>query len=50
MTTPAPVPKLGLVEMIESDLPYLEVVVRNTKGDTVANVVTVRADAAVWSA
>ncbi|MEI6235734.1 MAG: hypothetical protein WCT04_21980 [Planctomycetota bacterium] len=37
-TTTDPVPKLGLVDLTEAELPHLEVVARNTKGDIVANV------------
>ncbi len=33
-----PVPKLGLAELDPAELPYLEVVARNTKGDIVADV------------
>ena len=32
------VPKLGLVDLTEAELPHLEVVARNTKGDIVADV------------
>ncbi len=33
-----PVPKLGLTDLSETDLPYLEVVARNAKGEIVADI------------
>ncbi len=37
-TTPEPIPKLGLAELNPTELPHLEVVVRNTKSEIIANV------------
>ena len=37
-STTDPVPKLGLVDLTEAELPHLEVIARNTKGDIVADV------------
>ena len=36
--TPEPVPKLGLAELNPTELPHLEVVVRNAKSEIIANV------------
>lgn len=36
--TPEPVPKLGLAELDPTELPHLEVVVRNSKSEIIANV------------
>ncbi len=36
--TPEPIPKLGLAELNPTELPHLEVVVRNTKSEIIANV------------
>jgi len=38
IATPEPVPKLGLADIVPAQLPHLEVVVRNTKHDIIANV------------
>jgi hypothetical protein len=38
MTQTEPVPKLGLADLDGTDLPHLEVVARNMKGDIVADV------------
>ncbi len=38
IATPEPVPKLGLSELNPTELPHLEVVVRNTKSEIIANV------------
>src|SRR5438445_1875419 len=38
VTEPETVPKLGLADLAQADLPHLEVVVRNAKHDIVANV------------
>ena len=35
-------PKLGLAELSPTDLPHLEVIVRNTKHDIIANVALCR--------
>ncbi len=35
---PEPIPKLGLAELNPTELPHLEVVVRNTKSEIIANV------------
>jgi len=37
-TTPEPIPKLGLAELNPTELPHIEVVVRNTKSEIIANV------------
>ncbi len=37
-TTSEPIPKLGLAELNPTELPHLEVVVRNTKSEIIANV------------
>jgi len=36
--TPEPIPKLGLAELNPTELPHLEVVVRNTKSEIIASV------------
>ena len=38
IATPEPVPKLGLADLGVAELPNLEVVVRNTKHEIIANV------------
>jgi hypothetical protein len=37
-TTAEPVPKLGLADLSEAELPHLEVIARNTKGEIIASV------------
>ena len=37
-TAPEPIPKLGLAELNPTELPQLEVVVRNAKSEIIANV------------
>ena len=38
IATPEPIPKLGLAELNPTELPHLEVVVRNSKSEIIANV------------